>query len=410
MPASAAERPATREADQRGRGDAPPAGTPERLRILVVNWQDRKNPQAGGAEVHLHEIFSRLAAAGHRVRLLVSGWKGAPVRERVDGLDVHRTGSRHTFPACAARAYRRRFPGEPFDVVVEDINKLPLYTPRWASPPVVALVPHLFGATAFREASPPVAALVWAAERGMPRAYRDTPVQAISEGTARDLVRRGFDRRRIEVIRPGVDHDVYRPDPSVEPYSEPTAVYVGRLKRYKGLDVALRALERLSEAGLALRLLVAGRGDDEARLRRVARRRGVADRVKFLGYVPEARKVELLRRAWVHIYPSPKEGWGMTNVEAAACGTPSIASRSPGLRESVADGESGYLVPHGEPSAWAECLGRVCRSPALRRRLSEGALRHAARFSWEEAAGRTERSLRRAAGARTHREEDRGCR
>ncbi len=369
----------------------------ERLRILVINWQDRKNPQAGGAEVHLHQIFGRLAAGGHRVRLLVSGWEGAAERETLDGLDVHRAGSRHGFPLTVRRAYRRRFGGEPFDVVVEDINKLPLYTPLWTRGPVAALVPHLFGATAFREAWPPIAAVVWAAERLMPRVYRDVPVQAISRSTARDLERRGFEGDRIEVVYPGVDHETFRPDPGVPRYGEPTAAYVGRLKRYKGLHVALRAVEILGARGLRLRLLLAGKGDDVGRLRRLARRRGLEDRVEFLGYVSEARKVELLRRAWVNIYPSPKEGWGITNVEAAACGTPSLASDSPGLRESVAEGTSGFLVPHSDPAAWADRLAELCADQTLRERLARGALEHAARFSWDRAAAETEAWLRRAA-------------
>lgn len=368
-----------------------------RLSILVINWQDRRNPYAGGAEVHLHEIFGRLAAAGHRVRLLASGWEGAPDRERLDGMEVHRAGSRHGFPLAVRRAYRDRFAGERFDVVVEDVNKLPLYTPLWIRAPVVVLVPHLFGTTAFREASPPVAAVVWAAERLMPLLYRGVPVQAISESTARDLERRGFEGGRIEVIYPGVDHDAFRRDPAVPRFERPTAAYVGRLKRYKGLDVVLRAVELLRERGTALRLLVAGKGDDASRLRRLARRSGLGERVEFLGHVSESRKVELLRRAWVNIYPSPKEGWGITNVEAAACGTPSVASDSPGLRESVAEGVSGFLVPHDDPVAWADRLAELCGDEELRDRLGRGALRHAARFSWDRAAAETEASLRRAA-------------
>ena len=83
----------------------------EPLHLLVINWQDRKNPQAGGAEIHLHEIFGRLASRGHRIVLLCSGWKGARRIEEVDGLHVHRVGGRHTFTLRAARYYRRHLSG-----------------------------------------------------------------------------------------------------------------------------------------------------------------------------------------------------------------------------------------------------------------------------------------------------------
>lgn len=371
-------------------GHSPGAG---RIRILVVNWQDRRNPHAGGAEVHLHEIFRRLAERGHRVTLLVSGWEGAPRREEVDGLEVHRTGGRYSFPLRVVPARRRRLGNRSFDLVVEDVNKLPLFTPLWASAPVVGLVPHLFGTTAFREESWPVAATVWGAEKAMPAVYRDVPFQAISESTARDLVRRGFPRSRIQVIPPGLDHDRYRPDPAVARFPSPTFVHVGRLKRYKGLEIPIRAVARLRDRGRPARLVVAGAGDDRGRLERLVASLGLTDRVSFEGYVTEARKVELLRRAWATVYPSPKEGWGLTNVEAAACGTPVVASDSPGLRESVADGESGFLVPHGEPGAWADRLARIASDPDLRNRLEGGAIRHAKRFSWERAARETEASL-----------------
>lgn len=359
----------------------------------MINWQDRLNPQSGGAEVHLHEIFGRLADRGHEVVLLVSGWEGAPARSRVDGLDVHRVGGRYTFPLAVRGAYRR-IAGSGFDVVVEDINKLPLFTPVWIEDPVVALVPHLFGTTAFREVTWPVAATVWAAERAMPRVYREVPFQAISESTREDLVRRGFPASRIRVIPPGVDHEVYRPDPGVDEFPEPTVLYLGRLKRYKGVDVIIRALGRAAGPAAGARLLVAGSGDDRERLERVAEETSVTSRVEFLGYVPRARKLELLRRSWANLYPSPKEGWGLTNVEAAACGTPSVASDSPGLRESVVEGESGFLVPHGDPDAWARALDRLCGDAGLREELSRGALRHARRFSWERAARDTEAALR----------------
>lgn len=382
------------------RETAGPWGEGDRLAILVVNWQDRLNPQAGGAEVHLHEIFGRLASRGHGVTLLVSGWEGGAERDTVDGMRVHRTGRRHTFPLTVVGAYRRRLGGERFDLLVEDINKLPLLSPLWAAAPVVGLVPHLFGTTAFREASWPVAATVWSVERLVPLVYRSVPFQVISHSTARDLAHRGIDPGRIEVIHPGVDHAVYHPDPAVEPFPSPTAVHVGRLKRYKGLDVVFRAVALLRARGIPLRLLVAGRGDDRRRLEAAAAREGVEGAVEFLGYVSEERKRELLRRAWVHVYPSPKEGWGIANVEAAACGTPSVASDSPGLRESVVDGETGFLVPHGRPEAWADRLARVCGDEALRARLREGAIRHASRFSWERAADETERSLLRLRGSR----------
>ncbi|MGD8496242.1 MAG: glycosyltransferase family 4 protein [Gemmatimonadales bacterium] len=367
-----------------------------RLRLLVVNWQDRLNPHAGGAEIHLHEIFGRLAGRGHRVTLLCSNWPGGKPRESVDGIDVHRVGTRYTFPLHARRAYRRLAADE-HDVIVEDVNKLPLFTPGWADVPVVCLVPHLFGTTAFAQESWPVAATVWLAERAMPRAYAESPLVVISESTADDLVERGFDRARITVSHPGIDHGLCTPGPA-GPGSgrsaEPTLVYVGRLKRYKGVEVVLRALGRLAEDGVRVRLIVAGKGDDRLRLERLAAGLRLEALVDFLGYVSEEEKVSLLRRAWANVYPSPKEGWGITNVEAAACGTPSLASDAPGLRESVVDGKTGRLVPYGDVDAWASAVRGLVAAPGEMERMGRAAVGFASRFTWDRTTDEIEAVLR----------------
>lgn len=368
------------------------------LDILVVNWQDRLNPQAGGAEVHLHEIFGRLVARGHRVVLLASGWKGAPVREVVDGIEVHRVGGRYSFAVKAPRYYRKHLAAESFDVMIEDLNKVPLFSPLWSRHRLVLLVHHLFGATAFEEASLPVATATWLLERPLGVIYRNVPTEAVSESTADDLVRRGFRRDRITVIPNGVDLDFFTPDASVERFAEPTLLYLGRLKRYKRVDLILRALAVLRDRGIGARLIIAGRGDEQPSLERLRDELGLGDRVEMPGFVSEEVKRDLFRRAWIHVLTSPKEGWGITNLEAAACGTPTVASDSPGLRESVVDGRTGFLVPHGDVVALVDRLAALIRDASLRSRLGDGARRFAERYTWDRAANETEAHLRMVAG------------
>jgi glycosyltransferase involved in cell wall biosynthesis len=362
------------------------------VRILLVNWRDRTHPEAGGAEVHLHEIFGRLAACGHEVHLLTSGYAGAAPHQTLDGMAVHRVAGAYGFAVAGRRAFAGLARSLRPDVAVEDVNKLPLYLPGLFRGPFVLLVPHLFGTTAFREAPWPMAAAVWAAERPMPWGYRRAAVHAISGSTRDDLVRRGFAPGAIRVIYPGVDAARYTPDPAVARAPRPTFLYVGRLKRYKGLDTALRAMAALRRGALpGAELLLAGEGSDRGRLEALAAREGAG--ATFLGYVSEERKLELYRRAWAVVFPSPKEGWGITNLEAAACGTPAVASDSPGLRESVRDGETGLLVPHGDAAALAAALGDLARDAARRAALGRGARGFAESLSWERAARETEAHL-----------------
>jgi len=367
------------------------------VRLLVVNWQDRENPLAGGAEIHLHEIFGRLAAHGNQITLLCGGWPGCPPRATLDGMEVIRVGTRYTFPLLARAFFRRELSTRHFDLLVEDINKVPLYTPRWGGPPVVALVPHLFGGTAFQELAAPLAAAVWLAERPLGRLYRGVPFEAISASTAADLAARGIPRTAVEVIYPGIDTVSYTPC-ATERASSPVFAYLGRLKRYKGVDVVIRAFAAMGDR--SARLEIAGAGDHRPTLERLASSLDLGDRVRFLGRVSEEDKLRLLRRAWALVFASPKEGWGITNLEAAACGTPVVASNSPGIRESVHDGETGYLVPHGDAGAMAAAMGRLAADAALVARLGAQARRFAETFTWERAADETAAHLYRVLAAR----------
>ena len=363
------------------------------MNILLVNWLDRANPQAGGAEIHVFEIFRRLVQRGHRVRLVCSGWPGAEPRAEVDGLDVTRIGTRTSFALKGRGAVRRALRSEAPDIVVEDINKIPLFLPSITRLPFCAIVPHLFGETAFQEASWPMAAAVWLAERPIPRRYRRAGFHAISESTRDDLVRRGVAASAIRVIHPGVDSEHYRPDPDVGRSAPPSFLYMGRLKRSKGIDLAIRALAVARQHVPELSLDLAGNGDARPELEELARELGVEQAVRFHGFVTEAEKIRLLRSTWANVFPSPKEGWGITVVEAAACGTPSIASDSPGLRDSVRHGQSGFLVPHGDVAALADRMTELAGDPALVARLGQAGRRFAERLTWDSAAAETEAHL-----------------
>lgn len=360
------------------------------MRILLVNWQDLENPQAGGAEIHMFEIFGRLVRMGHDVTLLCGGWPGCAPRARIDGIDIWRAGTRQSFPFLAFPHYRKHLAFLAHDLLIEDINKVPLYTPSWGARRAAALVPHLFGDTAFQELPTPLAAAVWLAERPLSLAYRGVPFEAISESTADDLVKRGIPRELVRVIYPGIDTAHYTPDHAVRA-AHPVFAYLGRLKRYKSVDLVIRGFAKLAHPTATLE--IAGAGDYRPALEQLAASLDLGARVKFLGRVDDAGKVALLRRAWALAFTSPKEGWGITNLEAAACATPVVASDSPGIRESVRHGETGFLVPHGDVDALAAAFRRIADDRSLVTTLGTRARVFAESFTWERSADETERHL-----------------
>ncbi len=368
------------------------------MRILALNWRDIRNPEAGGAEVHLHEILLHLSRWGHGVTLIAAGWPGCAPDETIDGIRVLRRGhwfdANFTLPFFAARHMKHR----EYDVVIEDINKLPFFMPLVTSVPVVPVIPHLFGTTAFRETNAAIAAYVVFMERFIPFVHRNCRFMVISPSTKEDLAARGIDPARIDVVLCGLDHGRYR-NLGLERFAEPTIVHLGRLRKYKSVEVALRAMLRVRELLPAAKLVIIGDGPHRRALEREASRLGLGDAARFAGFMGGDELVEFLNRAHLLVNPSPKEGWGLTVVEANACGLPVVASDRPGLRDSVRHGETGYLVPYGDDAAFASKSLEILGDRGLWSRMSASALERVKELTWERCARETLALLERAAEA-----------
>jgi len=204
----------------------------------------------------------------------------------------------------------------------------------------------------------------------------------ISPSTRDDLIARGMDGDRIRTIYCGLDHEKFTlADPP--PRSEtPLVVSWSRLRRYKSLDVAIRAFDVIQKEMPAARMLVMGRGPDESRLRKLTLKLGLQDKVEFRGFMPWDELVATLHRCHVFLNPSPKEGWGLTVVEANQCGLPVVASDRPGLKDSVRDGVTGALVPYGDHEAFAAEAVKILGDPELFQQRSDAAREWAGTFSW----------------------------
>lgn len=355
------------------------------MRILVFNWQDRLHPQSGGAETHLHEIFSRLVVKGDHVTLVSCGFEGAPSRETVDGIDVHRIGSRSTFNYVLPVWWWRHGRHMDVDVVVDDINKLPLMTPLFVKRPIVGIVHHLFGDSIYLEAGRLVGSYVQLFERRIPQVYRNTPIAVVSESTRTECRERGLPDTNLHVIHNGMDAASF-PMAVGEKAPVPTITSFGRLKRYKSVDHIINAMPTILEALPDARLEIIGKGDDRPFLESRVAALGIQASVEFVGFVTNDEKIRRLQRSHVMVNTSMKEGWGITNLEANACGVPVVSADSPGLRDSVKPGQSGLLYPFGSTQDLASTVLRVLRDEDLRQQLSNGAVAWAQQFTWDRSA------------------------
>ena len=355
------------------------------MNILVLNWQDIKNPLGGGAEVHLHEIFKRVVGLGHSVTLYCSKFPGATETEEIDGLRVIREGGRSLFNFHVPRRYQSQFRKEGYDVVVDDINKIPFYTPWFVDKPLVGIVHHLFGKAIFLEAPLIPASYVYLAEKVAAKVYRNTPMAVVSESTRQELIGLGFPAGNIVIVPNAVNAKIYAPSAELR-QGRPLIGHVGRLKKYKSVDHLLRAFEIVLKDIPDARLRIVGDGDFRSDLEKLAHELAIADQVEFTGYLSEAEKVRHLNQMSVAVNCSAKEGWGLTVIEANACGVPVVASDVPGLRDSVVDEKTGLLYEFGNIEQLAQKITLVLRDENLRNRMRVDALEWGRSFNWEESA------------------------
>ncbi|MCE7935801.1 MAG: glycosyltransferase family 1 protein [Chlorobi bacterium CHB2] len=358
------------------------------MNILVINWQDWTNPLSGGAEVHLYETFRRVVAMGHSVTLFCCAYPNAAPEETIDGIRIIRRGGRNVFNFVVPFHYLFKLRKLNFDVVVDDVNKIPFYTPLYVRRPLVGISHHFFGKSIFAEAGPVFGSYVYVAEKLVDLFYRKVPFLVVSQSTLDEFVGRGFRREHFRLAMNAIDHQQLKPT-GIPKSPHPTIGYFGRLKKYKCVDHVVRAFAKVRQQIPNAELVIIGRGDFQPELEALAQQLGVADATRFTGFVTEQEKLRLLQELWVVVNPSQKEGWGIVNVEANACGTPAVAANTPGLRDSVRDGITGLLYPWADIDAMAERIAEVLNNPELRQELRTNALAFAQSLTWEKTAEAT---------------------
>lgn len=364
------------------------------LSILMLNWRDMHHPEAGGAEKYLVTVAEGLAAKGHRVIFRTAAYPGGLPDEVVGGVRYVRRGGRFDIYARSVIAHLvRRYD---VDVVVDVQNGVPYLSPLTHRGPVVNLVHHvhkeqwpvLFG--------PRLSHVGWWLEsRLAPLVYARTPYVAVSDSTRRELIGLGIDAERIEVIHNGTDA---LPLDDTPRSPSPSVIVLGRLVPQKRVEIAMRAVAELAHEHPDITLDIVGSGWSMPHLEQEARDLGLEKHVTFHGHVSEAEKHELLARAWIHVMPSLKEGWGLVVVEAGVHGTPTVAfTEAGGPTDSIVHDRTGLLVDGGQEEFTA-AMRTLIDDDGLRDRMSDEVSTWVRQFHWDETVDRWERLLLRSAG------------
>ena len=368
-------RAAAQEVSETGRTFA--LGKRSRLNILIIALRGPSNHwRAGGGEEVMTQVGKCWVEDGHHVRVLCTR-EGPqfPSGETVQGVEVVRSGSFHS--ALPSLAWRYRKDHRPWaDVVLESILAYPLYVPLYSRRPTCALIHHVMGRSWFEVLPFPKALFGYLTERSIPRFYRGATMVAISEGTRADAVGLGVPHGRVVVAPCGVDTQRYVPG---HKSARPLICFVGRLDdRRKRVEDLIDVFPHIAEQVPGARLVIAGGGRREAELRR---RAAGSKNVEFVGYVEEDEKIDLYQRSWVGVFPSGKEGFLLTALEASACGTPVVTYEHPGIT-TVVDGETGLVVPRGHPQRLTSAVVSLLQDPQRRLDMGRKARAHALQFSW----------------------------
>ncbi len=371
-------------------------------RVRFVAWRDLDDPEAGGSELHGHWVASRWAAAGLDVTYRTSAVAGLPgVVTRAGYQVVRRSGRYAVFPRVGWEGLRAGH--QPGDAMVEIWNGMPFFSPLWYRGPRLVFLHHVHAEMWGMVLPGWMARLGEMVERRVaPPLYRRTRVVTLSSSSKAEIVELlGFPADRVTVAPPGLEA---RFGPGGVRSPVPLVVAVGRLVPVKRFDVLMEALGRVRTVLPELRAVIIGEGYEREALEAIRRRLGAEDWIELPGRLSDEAVVDHYRRAWVVASSSLREGWGMTLTEAAACGTPAVATDIAGHRDAVLDGHSGLLTGDadrpGAAGRLAEGLVAVLSDPQRRARLSRGAVERARWFTWDATARATLEALTETMGER----------
>jgi glycosyltransferase involved in cell wall biosynthesis len=365
------------------------------MNILILNWRDPKHPNAGGAEIVTREHAKAWSKAGHSVTWFASFFQGAKEKEMLDGIEIIRKGDQvfgvqlHVFLWYLFGKHKK------YDLIIDQFHGIPFFTPLYIHTKKIAfihevtknvwkfnpwpkpfnMIPYIIGTVV----EPWIFKLF----------YSQVPFITVSYSTKEELIKWGIKSENVSVIHNGTYFFV--PQRKIEKNSQKTIMFLGALAPDKGIEDALKVFADIAAKKSEWEFWVAGKGDPEyiRKLKKQADDLHIK-KITFFGYVSEARKYELLKKAHILINPSVREGWGLVNIEANTVGTPVVAYDVPGCRDSIKNGITGIIVKERDNKAMAESCIDLVMNKKNYQKISTNATNWSKRFSWHDA---TDKSL-----------------
>src|SRR3989449_396828 len=350
--------------------------------IVILSRRTITHPLAGGASIYLHEIFRRLTHR-HDITVLSQASDGFFRTQEIDGIKYVNFGTKYIRPVLPLK-YLTHY-SKKADLLVDHGDvAIPWLSPLYSHTPKIAIVHQMVKEIFYYEFGRPLADLGSLVEKVIYRAYTGCPVVAVSSSTANDLYDMGIPEDHVHIIPPACSIDGSKIP--LEDRGSLAISCVSRMKRYKGLDLALRIFRQLLETLPSATLELAGSGPCEQQLRKLVADLGISEQVRFLGRVSEFEKNKLYQSSRVLLNPSIREGYGMSVIEANSFGTPAAGWDVAGMRDSVLNGSTGLLAPFPDKEAMSKNIETLLRNDEIWRRLSENSWKWAHSHSWDASA------------------------
>lgn len=352
-------------------------------RILIFNWRDIKHVWSGGAELYIHEISKRLVKSGYNVTVFCGNDNKNPSYEVIDDVHIIRHGGFYTVYIWAFLYYIFRFRNN-YDVIIDSENGIPFFTPLYSDKKIFLLIHHIHQDLFRIKLRPPLSWIGKYLEKQiMPKVYRNTEIITVSPSSKADIQQFSISQKEAHIIYNGVDTNVFKPAIKSK---KPMILYLGRLTAQKSLSVLVRAAKKIIKKIPNVEIIIAGDGDDKKHLMKLVKTLNLETKIKFTGKVTEAEKLSLYQKAWVFVNPSLMEGWGITTIEANACGTPVVASNVSGLRDSVHNPHSGLLIPYGNTDEFSKNIIYLLKNRKIRNKMNKESIDWANKFNWDKSA------------------------
>jgi glycosyltransferase involved in cell wall biosynthesis len=353
------------------------------MNILILNWRGPNDPLAGGAELVTFQHAKYWVSKGHNVWWFTSSCPGTPTEEIISDVKIIHHGSSTYYGVIFCTFFWYFFKKHPdFDVVVDQFHGLPFFAPIYVEKPVVGFI-HELGSQVVQynpwpkpfNLLPSILAPLfepWVFKLF----YLKIPFFTVSASTKLDLEKLGISK--IQVVPNGI----FLPNKLVH-YPKDTALtflYLSTVTKDKGIEDALEVFSILRNSYPKAQFWVVGKGDSDYAIS-LSKRYSF---VRFWGYVSQAKKFELLSRSHVLVFPSVHEGWGMVILEAAAMGTPTVAYDVSGVRDAVANNQTGLLASAGNLRQLSDLVIQLINNKQNYVKMCSACILRSHTFTWQE--------------------------